>query len=171
MPLRLVVTAKLIEHGALGVEDAPIWIVGGVGAAQGVERLVVFAGIGQRPPVGAEQLHVAGVADRSLLQYGDRLGALLVGAQRLGIGPGGLGIARIGLIAGAQGIERAAHIGFALRRGRAADRAGGVVAGGFAAARRQSEQNRKRGGSKQMGTRGRSAHGTRGWPCSGVPEQ
>jgi hypothetical protein len=93
-----------------------------------------------------------------LLQHGDRLGALFGGAQRPRIVHGGLGVAGIGAMAGAQGIEFAAPVGLAARR--AADRAGNVIARGLAAGDRQSECGR----GKEMG--GTTMHGT---PMAGVP--
>ena len=80
-----VVPAELIECGSLRREDPPIRIVGGMGAAEDVERLLEIAVVRQRSPVAGQQRLVAGVGDRGLFEHRDRLGPLPRGAQRLSV--------------------------------------------------------------------------------------
>ena len=139
MTLRLRMAAELIEHRALGVEHAPVRIVGRMRPAENLERLIEIASFGQSAAIGAEQRHVGGVADRGLFEHGDRLGALVGGAQAARIDHGGVGIVRIGAVARARGFERLPPFGVAARRRVGADRAGGVVARGLAASDRQRQ--------------------------------
>ena len=60
---RFLVPAELIECGALRREDAPVRIVGAMGAAKHVEGLLEIAVVGQRPPIAGQQRLVAGVRD------------------------------------------------------------------------------------------------------------
>ena len=75
--------ADLVEHRALHRQDAPVRLVGRVRAAEHFERLLVVAGVGERPAIGAEQRLVVRIVDRGLLEHGDGLGALAGRAQRL----------------------------------------------------------------------------------------
>ena len=90
MSLRVGVAAHLVEHRALRVENAPIRIVRRVGAVERLQRLLVLAGLGQRPAIGAEQRHAARIADRGLFEHGHRLRALVGRAQCLRVGDGRL---------------------------------------------------------------------------------
>ena len=85
MALRFLVPAHLVEHGALRRQDVPVRLIGRVGAVEHFERLLVFAGFGERAAVFAEHDLVVRVLHRHLLEDRDRLGALAGGAQRLGI--------------------------------------------------------------------------------------
>ena len=106
---------------------------------------------------------LCGLRIEACSQHGDRLGALIGGAQRLGIGDGGVGVVGIFAIAGAPDVERAPPVGVAARRVGGADRAGDVVAGGLAAGRRQGQHGRDSGRGKQTGGAGRSrTHGNPG---------
>ena len=49
--MRLIVAAHLIEHGALGGKDAPIRLVGRVGAAENIQRLIETTDVGQRAAI------------------------------------------------------------------------------------------------------------------------
>ena len=80
---RFLVSAKLIEHGALGRQNPPIRIVGGVGAAEDVEGLLKIAVVRQRPPIAGKQRLVAGMGDAGLLEHGHRLGLLPVARSAL----------------------------------------------------------------------------------------
>ena len=94
-----------------------------------VERLLEVADVGERAPIGAEQLHVLGIAQRGLLEHRDRLGALAGRAQRLRIVDGDLRIAGIGLIALAPGLGGAVAIRPRRARGAAAAASDPVVSG------------------------------------------
>ena len=78
-----VMPAELVERGALHRQDAPVGIVGRMGAAEHVERLLEIAVIGERAAIAGEQCLVAGMGDGGLFEHGDGLGALPGGAQRL----------------------------------------------------------------------------------------
>ena len=83
---------------------------------QDVERPLEIAVVGQRPAVAGEQRLVAGMGDGGLLEYGNRLGALPGGAQRLAVAQGGVGILGIGAITLAIGFDGAARIGIGIGR-------------------------------------------------------
>ena len=99
--------AELIERGALHRKDPPVGIVGRVGAAEDVERLLEITVVGKRPAVARKQRLVAGVGDGGLFEHGGGLAALPGGTQRLAIGQGGLGIFGIGAVALAIDFHRA----------------------------------------------------------------
>jgi hypothetical protein len=67
------VPAELIEHCALGREDSPIGVFGGVGAAQHIECLLEIAVVPQRAPIAGKQRLVAGMSDAGLLDHRNRL--------------------------------------------------------------------------------------------------
>ena len=114
---RFVMAAELVERGALHRQDAPVGIVGRMGAGEHIERLLEIAVVGQRAAIAGEQRLVAGIGDGGLFEHGDGLGALPGGAQRLAIGQRGVGILGIGAIAFAVGFDRAPRIGLGSRRG------------------------------------------------------
>jgi hypothetical protein len=81
--LRFGVASHLVEHGALGGEDAPVGLVGRMSAAEHVQGLIEIAGLRQRTAVSAEHGRVARIGKRHPLEDGDRLCALPGRAQRL----------------------------------------------------------------------------------------
>jgi hypothetical protein len=81
--------AELVEHGPLRGQDAPVRLIGSVGAVEDLERLLEFPHVGERAAVSSENRGVARVLQRSLLQHRHGLRALAGGAQRLGIADGG----------------------------------------------------------------------------------
>ena len=154
--LRVRVASDLIEHGTLCGEDAPVRMLGHVRAAQHVERLLIVADVGERPPIGAEHFHVPRVPQRSLLQHRHRLRALAALAQRLRVMDRNLGIVRIGVVAFTPGLRRAAPFLLARRsRGTALGERG--AGGGRAHARAASERTRKAGQSHDREQRSRGS--------------
>ena len=159
----IVMPAELIERGSLHRQDAPVRIVGRMGAGQDVERALEIAVVGERAAIAGEQRLVAGMGNGGLLEYRNRLGALPGGAERLTVTQRGVGILGIGAIALAIGIDGAARIGIGadwdwlrpFRGDRARD-----VGHGLAAAK-ASGQNRRYGrGRKKPGKTGGLTHDT-----------
>ena len=83
--LRIGVAAHLVEHRALRGEDAPIGLVGRMGAVEHVQCLLVVSGFGKRAPISAEYGLVVRAFDGGPLEDGDRLGTLSRRAERLRI--------------------------------------------------------------------------------------
>ena len=104
------VLAELVERRALHRENAPVRIVGRMGAAENIEGGLRIAIVGERAAVTGEQHLVAGMGNRGLFEHGGGLGALPGGAQRLAIGQGRIGILGIGAIALAINFHGAARI-------------------------------------------------------------
>ncbi len=94
--------AELVEHRTLRGENAPIRLVGRVGAVEDLERLLEIADVGKRAAVSAEQGGVAGVLEGCLLQHRDGLRSLAAAAQRLRVGDCRRGIIRFFAIAAGQ---------------------------------------------------------------------
>ena len=103
--------AELIERGSLHRQNAPVRIVGRMGAGKHVERPLEIAVVGERAAVAGEQRLVAGMGDGGLLEHRNRLGALPGGAERLAIAQRGVDILGIGAIAFAIDFDGAARIG------------------------------------------------------------
>src|ERR1700722_7084146 len=108
--------AELIERGALHRKQAPIRIIGGVGAVQDVESLLTVSIVRHRPPIPRQQRLVAGMGNRGLLQHGRRLATLSGGAQRLAIGKGSFGILGIGAVTFAGDVDRLTRVSLGARR-------------------------------------------------------
>jgi hypothetical protein len=100
------------QRRALDRENAPIGRAGRVGIIEHLERLFVIADVGKRAAVGSEHAAMLGVLDRRLLEHGDGLRALAVGAQRLGIIDRRFGIVRISAVAHGPHLRRARPIRF-----------------------------------------------------------
>jgi len=129
MTLRVGVASHLVEDRALHIEDAPIGCVRRMCVIERDQRLLVLARIGERAAIGAEQWHIVGIPDGCLLEYGNRLGALVARAQCARIGNGGIRVAGIIAVVGCQGIQGLPRVTLgACSRTRLANRARGVVA-------------------------------------------
>ena len=96
--LRIGVAAHLVEHRALRGEDAPIGLVGRVGAVEHVQCLLVVSGFGKRAPISAEYGLVVRAFDGGPLEDGDRLSTLSGRAERLRIVQRNVDIRRVGAI-------------------------------------------------------------------------
>lgn len=83
-----------------------------MGVIEHVECPFVTADIGKRAAVGPEHAAMLRVLDRRLLEHGDGLRALAVGAQRLGIIDRRFGIVRISAVAHGPHLRRARPIRF-----------------------------------------------------------
>ena len=149
--LRFGVVPHLVEHGALRGEDAPVGLVGRVGAAEHVERLLIIAVFRKRAAVFAEHGLVVRVADRCPLQHGQRLGALSGGTQRLRIAQCDVEVRRVGTILLPIDREIAAPVGIGPIVGRRqSERAGRCGAlRRLAAGRDRGNGNDQRGRGKQ----------------------
>jgi hypothetical protein len=116
-----IMPAELIERGSLHRQNSPVGIIGRMGAVENVERLLEIAVIGERPAEAGKQRPVAGMGDGGLFKYGNSLGALSGGAERLTIGPRGVGILGIGTVALAADLHPVPRIGIGAWPGSALD--------------------------------------------------
>ena len=84
--------------------------------AKNFERLIQFAHIGKRAPIGAKQRGILRMLKRCLLQHRNRLNALAAAAQSLRVGDRGGGTVRVGTVTRRQrvGLRRHSASDFAL---------------------------------------------------------
>ena len=97
--------AKLVGHGALCRQDAPVRAFGQMRARQHLFGLLELACVHQRAAIGPEDFEVIGVLQHGILQDRNGLCVLTQRAQGAGKAEGRCAVARIGFMARRPGLQ------------------------------------------------------------------